>query len=96
MSVTIQDLLDEVEQFRYAIHDANAASGLYNTYLRWCGHCGEVLRFDRYPKKKQNARPGWMHSHNGGIWCKNDKQHGPKTRHAFPLPSLLVIEEMEL
>jgi hypothetical protein len=90
--LTIKMVMDGIAALQQA-DEAGKYSGLYNSYLRWCGRCHEVLRRDQW--HKTNSRD-WLHNHKGGVWCKNDKQHGPKTRRAFPLPSLLVIEEMEL
>lgn len=97
-TVTVADVLKAVEAYKQATTIRAEHLALYearwvNAYVRYCGRCGESLRIDRYAKKDAGK---WQHAHNGGVWCKNDKQHGPKTRYAFPLPSLLVIEEMEL
>lgn len=37
----------------------------------------------------------WVHNVAETVWCKADKQHGPKTRYILPVPGLHVIEEMD-
>lgn len=62
---------------------------------RWvCARCEERLIHDKDGYRKNRGKPAWVHLGSAQPWCKSDKQHGPKSRRAFPVPSLLVIEEL--
>lgn len=92
------------EQYRAWARDLRGAHVAFEDVLErhWnkyiCGRCGEQCWRDPYAMKQRGSAtryPAWIHKVTGVRWCKPDKQHGPKSRSVFPLPGLLVIEEME-
>lgn len=106
MSYTLEQIEQiTAEQYRPWAKDLRGAvvqwedieQGRWKKYV--CGLCWEQVFRDPYGLKRRGSAmraPAWLHKVSGVRWCKPDKQHGPKTRSAFPLPGLLIIEEMEL
>lgn len=64
----------------------------YKTF--YCALCEQRVYRDADGYRKHGGKPVWIHATNSVPWCPRDKQHGPKTRRALPVPSLLVIQEL--
>lgn len=84
-----------VDTFDRAVAGLNAA--WTTAMMPWmCARCGERALHDKDGYRKNRGKPAWVHLRSANPWCASDKQHGPKTRRILPVPSLMVIEEMEL
>lgn len=73
---------------------ADALKDMWAFRTSYCAHCDVRVFHSKEGYRKHRGTWIWIHAGTDVPWCKPDKQHGPKSRTAFPVPSLLIINEV--
>lgn len=60
----------------------------------YCARCEQRVLHDKDGYRKNRGKPAWVHLGTMSPWCMKTKQHGPKSRFVFPVPSLFTVNEL--